>query len=141
MLELHADNVAGLYDLAEQARPREAVAAILLDPRRAPFCDVYPLRNVAPEDEPGFALSVEDQAWLAFYASHDLLELVLFHSHPDAACYPSRGDLRHADEGSRHLILSLRSSELRLFRYVANDDDRLRGRLRAREEPVVVAPC
>jgi proteasome lid subunit RPN8/RPN11 len=134
-VELHADTVAALFDHAERERPREAVAALIIGEGLEAF---YPLTNVAPDDEPGFALPLDEQAWLYVVAAAPELELVLFHSHVDAACYPSRADLRHADEGSRHVILSLRTSELRLFRYVRNDDDRIRGRLRAREEPLAV---
>lgn len=93
------------------------------------------LENHADDPSIAFKLSGKDlTAWALFEALK--LEVVLFHAHLVGPPHPSSADRRYAREGGRHLIYSIEHQQLALFTFEANDDERIRGRLRPREEPI-----
>ena len=121
---------------AAGAEPREACGLLVLDDA-GDVVLFLPLENVA-DDGAAFQIGDVDLALWVALEQRAGVELALWHSHVDAPCYPSRADIRHARPGDRLVIYSLASDELRAFRVEPHDDDRLRGRLRARELPVDV---
>lgn len=116
---------------AAGAAPREACGLLALD-EAGDVVLFVPLANVA-DDGSAFELDDVDLALWVALEKRAGVELALWHSHVDAPCYPSRADLRYARPGDRLVIYSLASGELRAFQVERHADDRLRGRLRARE--------
>lgn len=106
-----------VIDHAKAELPREAcgILAGVDQPTRH-----IPMVNVEPSHT-RFAFDATEQ--LAVYRELDERgeePLVIYHSHPNAAAYPSAVDILYADPTAHYLIVSLRTQpELRSFRIVA----------------------
>jgi proteasome lid subunit RPN8/RPN11 len=126
--------------------PAEAVGLLLVDERRwfsgsrsrteLEAIHFLPLENVAAEPSTSFEIShVEHVLWVNLERRIGM-RLVLFHSHVDAAAVPSSGDRRYGKPGDVIVIGSVATRELRAFVLEANDDEKLSGRVAARELPL-----
>lgn len=116
-LYLKASIAQAIIDHAKAEQPREAcgILAGVGWPARH-----IPMTNADPSDT-RFAFDPAEQ--LAVYLDMDERgeqPLVIYHSHPRAAAYPSAVDILYADPDAHHLIVSLRAEpELRSYRIVA----------------------
>ncbi len=106
-----------VIDHAQAELPREACGILAGVDRPTRH---IPMANVEPSCT-RFAFDATEQ--LAVYQQMDDRgeePLVIYHSHPRAAAYPSAVDILYADPTAHYLIVSLRAEpELRAFRIVA----------------------
>ena len=116
-LHLTAALAQAVIDHAQTDLPNEAcgiLAGVDRPTRHIPMVNVEPSHT-------RFAFDATEQ--LAVYLDIDERgeqPLVIYHSHPRAAAYPSEVDILYADPAASYLIVSLRREpELRSFRIVA----------------------
>ena len=135
-MTIAAELVAWLERIARDAAPREACGLVIAIGGYACGFLESPNDLTGEDAETGYLLPGA-VVGLAELLESINLEVIVWHSHPAAGCFPSRSDLAYARAGSRCLVSSLLAGgQTRAFAYERTDDDRHRGRLRAREEPL-----